>query len=120
MDKLLPCREAFEKWKQETKKNHFLNILYEGWEAGWKASSRTPQAPDELLEALENARASMNRIANDYLDSEDIGDDYAEEHGLDADEALAMAYDNVKWEAKRALERLEQALSKYQKPKDKE
>lgn len=52
-------------------------------------------------------KAALTRIAKDYCESEEIDDDYAEEYGLERDEALQMAYDNMKWEAQAALSKIE-------------
>ncbi len=46
---------------------------------------------------------ALKRIAKGYQTPEQIRRNAEVEYGLDAEEATEMAYDNVRWEAERAI-----------------
>lgn len=56
----------------------------------------------------QRAVSTLRHIADDFLDAENIDAEEADEFGLDRVEMLEMAYDNIKFIAKRTLEDLEE------------
>lgn len=70
--------------------------------------------PDmRLVDALKRAQSIFKSMAHDYMATENMDEEHCDFHGLDRDEFLEMAYENLQADAVGGLRVCREALAPY-------